>query len=193
MFAISSSKRSRLTRRASAAIAGLVLAFAMQAHATIMPGDHFIFDWTDTAGPGTGLTGSIDLTVGAALTAPFFAIASFDVTQNGSFCSACTPLTEDLSGAQFDSATFGLLGHITGTFIGSGGNNTHSFDLALTDIAGAIGTWQFTDTKEIVPPVVVVDSGTYIPLVPSVDEPAEMLLLAIGFVALAASRRRKPN
>src|SRR2546428_10979965 len=86
------SKRSRFTRRATAAAAGLLLAFAMQAHALVMPGDHFIFHWIATAGPETGLTGSVNVTVGAAQANPLFGIASFDVTAGG-FCGVCSPLT----------------------------------------------------------------------------------------------------
>jgi hypothetical protein len=187
----SPSRLSGLARCAITIAGGLLLAFAMQAHAAIMAGDQFIFNFIVTAGPATGLTGSVDVTLGAAQADPYFAIAGFDVTQAGGFCGVCTPLTEDLSHAQFDSATFGLLGEITGTFIGSGGNNTHSFDLVLTDIVNGTGTFTFTNTKLVEPPQVEVDSGTYTPLVPAVDEPSEMVLLALGLVSLAASRRRK--
>lgn len=191
MLAIPHTKHSRLTLRAIAAAAALMLAFAMQAHASVMPGDHFTFDWLATAGPDAGASGSADVTIGAAQASPFFGIASFDVTAGG-FCGVCTPLTEDLTGVQFDSATFGVLGTITGSFLGQGGG-THTFNLALGDVGGGAGTFTFSDTKSA-DGSVAVNSGTYTPLVASVDEPSEMLLFAIGLVGLAAtSRRRKVN
>jgi len=180
----SPSRLSRLARCAITTAGGLLLAFAMQAHAAVIPGDHFIFNWTETAGSAVGLTGSVNLTVGAAQAGPYFGIAGFDVTQAGGFCSVCTPQAEVLSAAQFDSATFGLLGHITGSFVGQGGG-THTFDLALVDIVGVTGTWTFTNTL-LIDNSVDVANGTYTPLIASVDEPSAMLLLALGLAGLAA-------
>ncbi len=153
-----------------------------------MQGDQFILDWLATVGPSAGASGTADVTIGAPEANPFFAIAGFDVTAAG-FCGVCTPLTEDLSGAQFDSATFGVLGTITGSFIGQGGGGTHTFVLTLNDIVGGLGTFTFSDT--IVGDGTIVNSGTYAPLIASVDEPSEMLLFAIGIVGLGLSRRAR--
>jgi hypothetical protein len=187
------SLRSRLSRsalRAFTTACGLLLALAMQAHAAVMLGDHFVFNWIATGGPDTGATGSINVTIGAAQANPFFGIASFDVTVGG-FCGVCSPLTEDLSATQFDSATFGLLGDITGSFLGQGGG-THTFDLLLNDIVGGLGTFTFSDTR-VIDNTIRVNSGTYTPLVASVDEPSAMFLLALGLAGIVASRRRKQS
>jgi hypothetical protein len=182
------SRFSRLALCAVTTACGLLLAFAMQAHAAVMPGDDFTFDWIATVGPSAGASGSTNVTLGAAQAAPFFGIVSFDVTVGG-FCGVCSPLTEDLSAAQFDSATFGVLGDITGSFLGQGGG-THTFDLLLNDIVGGVGTFTFSDTR-VIDNTTAVNSGTYTPLVAAVDEPSEMALLALGFLGIAASRRRK--
>jgi hypothetical protein len=174
--------------RALAVACGLLLWVVMQAHAAVMPGDKFTFDWLATVGPNAGATGSADVTIGAAQASPFFGIATLDVTAAG-FCGVCTPQLENLGGAQFDSATFGLLGHVTGSFLGQGGG-THTFDLLLNDIVGGVGTFTFTDTR-VIDNNIVVNSGTYTPLIAAVDEPPEMVLLALGFAGIAASRRRK--
>lgn len=179
---------SRLALRALTTVCGLLLSVVMQAHAAVMPGDNFTFDWTATAGPNAGAFGSADVTIGAAQASPFFGIASFDVTAAG-FCGVCTPQTEDLSLAQFDSATFALLGDITGSFLGQGGG-THTFDLLLNDIVGGVGTFTFSDTR-VIDNNMVVNSGTYTPLVAAVDEPSEMALLALGLVGIVALSRRK--
>ena len=178
---------SRLAPRAVMAAAGLLLAFAMQAQATVMQGDRLTFDWLATLGPDAGANGTADVTVGAPQAGPYFGIASFDVTAAG-FCGVCTPLTEDLGGAQFDSATSGLLGTITGSFLGQGGA-THTFSLVLGDVAGGGGTFTFSNKK--VGDGTVVDSGIYSPLVAPVDEPHEMLLLAIGLAGVGFSRRTR--
>jgi len=141
-------------------------------------------------GPSAGATGSASLTVGAALASPFFAIASFDVTAAG-FCGVCSPLTENLTAVEFDSSTFGVLGHITGTFLGGGGG-THSYDLELTDISGGTGTFTFTDTRQV-DGNVVVNSGTYTPLVATADGPSAIVLLALGAGGIAALRRRRQS
>jgi hypothetical protein len=161
----------------------------MQAHAAVMPGDRFIFNWIATGGPNTGVTGSANVTIGAAEANPFFGIAGFDVTAGG-FCGVCSPLTEDLSAAQFDSATFGLLGDITGSFLGGGGG-LHTFDLILTDIVSGTGTFAFTDTR--VGEGSVTNTGTFTPLVASVDEPSAMFLFALALAGILGSRRRKQS
>ena len=135
--------------------AALLLMFAIQAQATVMPGDQFTLDWLATVGPNAGASGTADVTIGNPETAPFFGIASFDVTAAG-FCGVCTPVTEDLSNAQFDSATFGVLGTITGSFQGQFGG-THAFLLTLGNIQGGGGTFRFSDT--IVGDGTVVNSG----------------------------------
>jgi len=182
-----------VVRRALTATCGLLVLVVMQAFASVMPGDNFTLGWTATAGPNAGATGSASVTIGAAQASPFFGIASVDVTVQG-VCGVCTPLTEDLSGARFDSATFGVLGHITGSFLGKDGG-THTFDLLLNDIVGGVGTFTFSEDNAI-----VVDSGTYTPpagrplgetVVAAVDEPSAMALLALGLAGIAASRRRK--
>jgi hypothetical protein len=167
-------------------VCGLLFAFAMQAHAAVMPGDQFTFNWIATAGPNAGATGSANVTVGAAQANPLFGIASFDVTAAG-FCGVCLPQTEDLSAARFDSATFGLLGDITGSFFGQGGG-LHTFDLGLTDIVNGTGVFTFTDTR--VGDGSIVNSGTYTPLVASVDEPSAIILFALGLAGMVASRRK---
>ena len=182
-------RSSRFTRCASIVIATLVLTIAAQARATIMQGDLFILDWLATSGPSAGASGSADVKIGAPQTSPFFGIAAFDVTAAG-FCGVCTPLTEDLSGAQFDSTTFGVLGTITGSFAGQAGAS-HTFSLVLNDVAGGVGTFTFSDTR--VGDGTITNGGTYTPLVASVDEPSELLVLAIGLVGLGLTRRRKLN
>jgi len=180
-------------RRALTTACGLLVLVVMQAFATVMPGDNFTLGWSATAGPNAGATGSASVTVGAAQASPFFGIASVDVTIQG-FCGVCTPLTEDLSGAQFDSGTLGLLGHITGSFLGKDGG-THTFDLLLNDVVGGVGTFTFSEDNAI-----VVNSGIYTPpairplgetVIAAVDEPSVMALLALGLAGIAASRRRK--
>src|SRR5215471_16299791 len=62
----------RLSRLARAAImvAGcLAMSFSVQAHAAVMPGDHFLFHWNETS-PDPSLSGEVDLTVGAPIPPP---------------------------------------------------------------------------------------------------------------------------
>lgn len=182
-------KASRSSLRAFATACGVLLALAMPAHAAVMPGDHFTFNWLATVGPNAGASGTASVIIGAAQVSPFFGVASFDATAAG-FCGVCSPLTEDLSAVQFDSSTFGLVGDITGTFLGQGGG-LHSFDLTLTDVVGSTGTFTFANT--IVGDGTIVDSGTYTPLVAVADGPSAIVLLALGSAGIAASRRRKQS
>jgi len=134
------------------------------------------------------LSGTADLTIGAALTANTSSIASFSVTQSGGFCGVCTPISVNFTGAYFDALTFGLSGTITGDFTGQNGGY-HTFELILANIGtNGTGNWTFDDHK---PSGLLESVGTYTPLVQTVDEPSAMLLLALGLAGLAASRRRK--
>ena len=71
--------------------------------------EQFVYDWTETSGSHVGLTGMVDFTLGASDTSKpgFFTLASFTVTQSTGFCGICSPLTETLTGALFDSTTGG--------------------------------------------------------------------------------------
>jgi len=149
--------------------------------------------WTETS-PNAGLTGTADITPGAPDGAGFSLVSNFSVTVGADICFTCAVgFTDDLSSVLFDTTTFLLKGHITGSFTGSGGF-LHTFDLALTDPPAGSGAWTFTnvrvdnqDTK--------ISTGTYTPATP-VPEPGTLTLVATGMVAgigsLVRSRQRKP-
>lgn len=179
---------SRLARGAVTLAGGLAVTLAMQAHAAVMPGDQFVYNWTEITGRFPGLTGTVDITIGAPTNTPgFFSFTVFDITQSGGFCGVCTPLTEDLTKVSFNSATLGVLGEVTGSFLGQGGG-FHTFDLLTADLPG--GTWTFTDVH-VTGGFTEVSTGTYTTTVKSVDEPSGLLLLGLGVGALAWFRRRR--
>lgn len=175
---------------ATAAVAGLMTFVAAQASGADTPGETFVFDWAETSGGHVGLTGGVDLTLGAASTMTgFFDVASFAVTQKGGFCGICTPVSENLSGILFDATTGRLVGDITGSYLNSSGK-THTFTLTTTDLPS--GTWTFADTRN---GVTTTSMGTYTTAsaVTGVDEPETLLLLlpALGGLAISLRRRRR--
>jgi len=182
---------SRFARTAIIIAGCLAMNLGIQAHAAVSQGDHFVFHWQETGGAHTG---AVDLTVGAPLPPPppvFFSIDSFVVTQQGGFCGVCTPMSEDLSGAVFNSTTLGLIGEITGTFDQQ--SELHSFVLTLTDtVGGQPGTWIFEDSCDDCETDTT--RGTYVVVAaPVVPEPTTLMLLGSGLVALvgrAAWRKR---
>jgi hypothetical protein len=176
------SSHSRLSRRAFSAItvaAGLAVSLAMPAHAEVLPGDQFVYEWTELS-PDPGLTGTADITIGD----PNTTIASFAIFQNGGFCGVCTPLSEDLSGVSFDPATLGVTGHVTGSFQDQA-NGVHTFDLA-TELGG---TWIFDEVDPT--GLEETSTGTYVVVVKTVDEPSVLGLLGLAFAALAGFRPRR--
>jgi len=178
----------RLGAALTAAAAGVLL--AGQALATDTPGETFLFDWAETS-PTLGVTGTVDLTLGSASTMTgYFDVASFAITQKGGFCGVCSPLTENLGGALFDSATGGVVGDVTGSFVNAHGA-TETFTLLITNLPS--GTWTFDQTYPKTG-VTTVTKGTYITTEAptTVDEPGILLLLipAAGGLAISLRRRR---
>jgi hypothetical protein len=162
--------------------AALMMLLAGQAYASVTPGEQFVYDWTETAGPQVGLSGTADFTLGSASTTRgFFNIASLGVTQNGGFCGICTPLTTDLSSVLFDAAMLGVVGKVTGTFHDGG---LHAFDLLTMDLPA--GTWTFQDTGPT--GVTVTSTGTY--QTRTVPEPAILGLFVLGLLGIGWCRRR---
>ena len=173
----------------TAAAAGLMLLVGSTNADT--PGQTFVFDWTETMGGAVGLTGMVDLTLGAASTETgFFDISSFDVTSKGGFCGVCTPQTENVSGILFDATTNGVVGDITGSYV-NGKGKTHTFTLTTTDQPA--GTWMFMDAGPGGTTTMSMGTYTTSAAVTSADEPATIFLLipAAAGLALALRRRRK--
>ena len=159
--------------------AGLVIALTGQAQAVSI-GDQFTVTFTESS-PTPGLVATADIRLGSGA-GSLFSIAEFTASTGG-LCLPCGLTSQALAGLSFDSATAGLVGHITGTFLGSGGSS-HSFDLAMTQTPSAL--WFFTDftAAELV-------QGTYTTAAAaSVPEPSTVLLLGSALAALAGWRRR---
>lgn len=171
---------------ATIALATVALLVAAPTHAADTPGETFDYDWAEISGSHPGETGTADFTLGpASTTMPgWFTISAFAVSSFGGH----SPKTENLTDVLFDPATDGVVGSITGTFIGQGGG-THTFDLVTTNLPD--GTWTFTNVSHH---GTVTDSGTYTTAAAtktSVDEPGTLLLLIPAGVALLAARRRR--
>jgi hypothetical protein len=165
-----------------------MMLLAAQAYASVTPGEQFVYDWTETAGPQVGLTGTVDFTLGAAATTPgFFSISSFAISQNGGFCGVCTPLTENLSSVLFDSSTLGLAGDIKGSFNNNKGR-LHTYDLVTMDLPS--GGWTFADTGP--GGVTQTSMGTYATRVSptAVPEPGTLGLFGLGLLGIGWCRRR---
>jgi len=171
--------------------AGLAMLLAPHAYAAVTPGETFVYAWTEISGNHPGAMGKLDFTLGPASTtmSGWFTLSAFAVSSStGGFCGVCSPETENLSSVLFDPATDGVVGSITGTFLGHGGG-THTFDLVTTNLPD--GSWTFTNKS---PGGTVIDKGTYTTAVApkaAVDEPATLLLLIPAGVALIAARRRR--
>ena len=178
--------------RAVIALVGLTMLVVGPAYADFVPGDQFLYNWTEITGSQPGLTGKVDFTLGpASTTTGFFTLSSFDVV-GGGLCGICTnvPLTENLSGALFDAATLGVVGSITGEFYNKN-NTVHTYDLTSTDLPA--GTWTFVDTSP--GGSSKTSTGTYT-ISPSTtaDLPATGILLLSGLAGVALiSLRRRPG
>ena len=180
-----------ICRGSGLGVAALVtMVLATPVHASATPGEQFVYDWTETSGSNVGLMGMVDFTLGAADASKpgFFTITSFNITQTGGFCGVCSPLSENLSGALFDSTTGGTLGDITGSYK-NGKGKTHTFDLMTMDLPA--GTWTFDDTGP--GGVTTVSMGTYktSAVTMGVPEPATLGLLCLGFAGIGLFRRRR--
>jgi len=170
----------------SATITGVVMLMSTPAYAAVTPGETFVYDWAEISHGQPVETGTADFTLGSASTTMpgWFTISAFAVSSFGGH----SPKTENLTDVLFDPATDGVVGSITGTFIGHGGG-THTFDLVTTNLPD--GTWSFTNASSH---GTVTDSGTYTTAAAtktSVDEPGILLLLIPAGVTLLAARRRR--
>jgi len=158
---------------------GLVIALTGQAQAVSI-GDQFTVTFTESS-PTPGLVATADIKLGSGA-GSLFSISEFTASTGG-LCLPCGLTSQALAGLSFDSATAGLVGHITGTFLGSGGSS-HSFDLAMTETPSAL--WFFTDftAGQLVQGTYTTAAGA------SVPEPSTVLLLGSALVGLVAWRRR---
>jgi len=175
--------------RAFLVAGGLAALCVFPVQAAVTTGDQFTSLFTETSGSDPGSTGTATLTVGTPASPGFFNISNFSVIVDPDLCFSCGLLSENLSGVSFDTTTFDLKGHITGTFLGSGGN-LHRFDLALTDPAG---TWTFTNIREF-DGRTDISSGTYTPAISAIPEPSSWVMLSLGLLALtyrATTARRQ--
>jgi hypothetical protein len=186
----SHSRLSWVARGAIATAGAVLLAFAVQANAgSFEAGDQFDFNWAEvTTNPD--LTGTATLIIGASSGTNLFGISYFSLTQNGGFCGDCTPASLNLSSANFDASTLGVVGEITGTFIDLG-DVTENYTLNITDIVSGHGTWAYQDFISGV--LEDSDTGTYTPLVEiaPVPIPAAVCLFLSGLGGLGLLARRK--
>ncbi len=182
-----SNPHSKLNRLTALALVGVAGIFSSAQASAATAGETFVFDWTETSGADVGLTGMVDLTLGAASSkAGFFDVSMFDVTAAGGFCGVCTPKTVDLTGLLFDATTNGLVGDVTGSYLNTKGN-THTFNLSITDLPA--GTWTYADAG---PAGTSTDMGTYTTTQKtSVPEPTTLGLLGLGMFTMGIFRRRR--
>ncbi len=181
-------------RRVMFIIAGLVMVIAVQAHATIMPGDQFIIDFSETSPSNIPDIATATVTIDGPSASPGFdKVSNLSVIGQGGNCLTCGLISQDLSFLLFDTTSLDLSGTVTGSFLGSGGN-LHTFTLALTDAPNP--TWTFTNVR-VFDQRTDISSGPYTTQIAPVPEPASILLVSTSLAALAGTAawrklRRRP-
>ncbi len=153
-------------------------------------GEEFNFVATQLSSPGAGGTGTGTITIGTPTSGDFYTIsdASFISALKG--CLTCTLLTQDLSGLSFDSATLGIIGTATGTYLGDLGD-LHNFILIVTDAPTLI--WDFTKHNQVTD-ITKQSNGTY--YLAETPLSAALPLFASGLSALGLRgwlRKRKKD
>jgi len=201
--------------RAITLAAGLLLAAGGQAHA-VSSGSQFLFTADQTMPSAVPAIATALVTLGApdSLNPGFFTVTGFDLsiqTLTGGDCLIpCRLPNPTLTGLEFDSATLGLNGVVTGSFPGKNGG-THYWEpypltpvpplfvdknggLFFTDIVpGSTSTGQWNVTDLHVGSGGGTDirtaSGTYNPLT-AVAEPSSVILLGLGLAVMARRATR---
>jgi hypothetical protein len=141
-------------------------------------GEEFNFVATQLSPPGAG-TGIGTITIGTPTSGDFYTVSDGSFISAMKGCLTCKLLTQDLSDLIFDSATLGIKGTATGTFLGDIGGDLHNFILIVTD-APAL-TWDFTK-HNLVTDITKKSSGTY--YLAETPLPSTWLMLLSGFFGL---------
>ena len=168
----------------TAAISGVLALTVGAASASTFTDAQFDFDATGSGG-GTGV-GAV--TIGTPTSGGFYTVTEGSFISALKGCLSCT-VTENLTELFFDSATLGLTGTVTGSYVGDDGD-PYTFTLGVTDAPTL--TWDFSKDNQVTD-IVTDASGTYY-----LDEtplPAALPLFAsgLGAMGLFGWRRKRKN